>query len=184
MTAVAPPVWLLDIDGVVNGTRTGWHAAPRSVTLFGDGTDFRIRYAPQLAGRIGALARAGLVEVRWCSTWCIVPDQLRRLEHLLGLPEFAPALPADMGFDVSDRKRDAARAVIAAGRRLIWTDDEEVPAGRNLAEDLLHDELTAGGRALLIRPESRRGLRPEHLNEIEAFARAGATEGVTRCSTP
>ena len=24
-----PPVWLLDVDGVINATRPGWHAAPR-----------------------------------------------------------------------------------------------------------------------------------------------------------
>lgn len=34
-------------------------------------------------------------------------------------------------------------------------------------------EAERAGRVLLVRPRSSRGLRPEHLVEIEAFARAG-----------
>jgi hypothetical protein len=37
----------------------------------------------------------------------------------------------------------------------------------------LYDELTAGGRALLICPQPSRGLRPEDFHTIERFARAG-----------
>ncbi|GAA2643951.1 hypothetical protein GCM10010399_92380 [Dactylosporangium fulvum] len=68
--------------------------------------------------------------------------------------------------DASAAKLAAARAVLAAGRRLVWTDDDEVPESGPLRA-----ELTAGGRALLIRPDARRGLTPADLDEIEAFAR-------------
>ncbi|MGI5185058.1 hypothetical protein ACQEVZ_53285 [Dactylosporangium sp. CA-152071] len=62
-------------------------------------------------------------------------------------------------------KLAAARAVLAGGDHLVWTDDDEVPAAGPLL-----DELTAAGRALLIRPDARCGLTPAHLDEIEAFA--------------
>jgi hypothetical protein len=47
-----------------------------------------------------------------------------------------------------------------------------VPAPQEQPE--LYTELTTGGRALLIRPHERAGLRPEHLDRIESFARAEA----------
>ncbi|MEE6263752.1 hypothetical protein [Plantactinospora sonchi] len=50
---------------------------------------------------------------------------------------------------------------------MIWTDDTEVPE----PGDPLHDELSAAGRALLVRPFPRRGLHPADLDAIEAFAR-------------
>ncbi|MET7420358.1 hypothetical protein [Dactylosporangium sp. NPDC005555] len=121
-----------------------------------EGVDWPIRWAPALISRIRGLSAAGLVEVRWCSTWCPDADVL---ERLFDLPAFGRALPA--GVEVTDAlKFAAARRVLASGRRLVWTDDTAVPATR----------LTAGGRALLIRPHPRRGLRPRDLTRIEAFA--------------
>jgi len=64
-------------------------------------------------------------------------------------------------------KLAAARAVLAEGRRLIWTDDEVLPE-----PGPLRDELTRHGRALLIAPRPNRGLQPADLDRIEAFADA------------
>ncbi len=36
------PLWLLDVDGVINATRPGWHAAPYNAKVAG----FTIRGAP------------------------------------------------------------------------------------------------------------------------------------------
>ncbi len=63
------PVWLLDVDGVINVPRPGWNAAPRSGNACSAGTAFRIRWAPALLDRIRALHHTGSVEIRWCSTW-------------------------------------------------------------------------------------------------------------------
>jgi hypothetical protein len=64
-------------------------------------------------------------------------------------------------------KAQSARDVLWSGRRLVWTDDMEVPD-----DGPLHEELTADGLALLIRPDSRRGLTPDHMDQVEAFCRA------------
>ncbi|MEU3452298.1 hypothetical protein ABZ671_01620 [Micromonospora sp. NPDC006766] len=158
-----PPVWLLDVDGVINASRPGWSAAPWKGYAYENATEYKIRWAPQLIARIYELHRSGLVEVRWCTTWCAYAWQL---ERLFRLPPLGRAFNEDVrGPAASAVKLAAARQVLADGRRLIWTDDDEVPTGGPL-----HDELTAG-RALLIRPNSSRGLRPEHLDAIEAFAR-------------
>ncbi len=132
--------------------------------------DWPIRWAPALITRIRRLADAGLVEVRWCTTWC--PDA-EVLERLFELPAFGRALTAvelDTADETDALKLAAARRVLAEPRRLVWTDDTAVPARGPLA-----GELTAGGRALLIRPHPRRGLRPKDLDRIESFARRPRT---------
>lgn len=164
-----PPVWLLDIDGVINIRVSPWHSAPYNGRAYDNGREWKIRWAPQLITRIKALHNAGLVEVRWCTTWC---HNVEQMERLFKLPEFGRAFTEELrGFACSEAKLAAARAVLAEGRRLIWTDDVEVPVERQ--EPTLYAELTADGRALLIRPDERGGLRPEHMDEIEAWIRGG-----------
>ncbi|WP_196454402.1 hypothetical protein [Planomonospora sp. ID82291] len=168
------PVWLLDVDGVINASRPGWGGPPRSGTAYSGGDAYRIRWAPALLDRIRALHRAGGVEIRWCSTWCADADQM---ERLFGLPRLARAWSEHLSATAAaTAKLTAARDVLAQGRRLIWTDDVEVPAGGPV-----HDELTAGGRALLIAPSPGRGLQPEHMDAIEAFVPTPASEAP--CST-
>jgi hypothetical protein len=62
------PVWLLDVDGVINGTgRAGWQQAPRAGTAFASGIGYRMRWAPQLIAGIRALLPH--VDVSWATTW-------------------------------------------------------------------------------------------------------------------
>jgi hypothetical protein len=162
-----PPVWLLDVDGVVNATDPGWRASPRRHLVWSatDDQSYLLRWAPALIERIRHLHTTGVLEVRWCSTWC--PDA-EELERLWGLPPLGRALtgrPVPKGQESWPLKLAAARAVLAADRPLVWTDDEALPPpgpGR--------EELTAGGRALLIAPLASHGLQPQDLGRIEAFA--------------
>jgi phosphoglycolate phosphatase-like HAD superfamily hydrolase len=158
------PAWLLDVDGVVNASRPGWHAAPFRAQAAAYGQTWPIRWAPALVARIRDLIDSGAVEVRWCSTWC---GQTGHLERVLGLPALESAIVVPPDRFVGELKAQAARNVLASGRRLVWTDDMEVPD-----DGPLHDELTADGRALLIRPDRRRGLTPEHMDQAEAFCQA------------
>lgn len=161
-------IWLLDVDGVINASRAGWSAAPRTKTALEGGLiPWKIRFAPQLVRRIRVLHESGLVEVQWCTTWC--PDATQ-LEHMFGFPALARALSdADAsakGEVTRSAKVAAALAVLADGRRLVWTDDDAIPElGPERAE------LDAAG-ALLIAPRANRGLRPEHLEQIETFLRS------------
>ena len=167
MVDVEKPVWLLDVDGVVNTVKPGWGGPPRRTPMW-SGTDkksYLIRWAPALIDRIRALHVDGAVEVRWCTTWCPEAD---RLERLWGLPPLLRALDADpmpRGPECWPLKLAAARDVLASGQRLIWTDDEALPEAGAARE-----ELTAGGRALLIEPRANRGLQPEDLEHIARFA--------------
>lgn len=160
------PVWLLDIDGVINANRPGWSTAPRKVSCAG----LTIRWAPTLIVRIRQLHRAGHVDIRWSSTWCGYPAQLDELSTRFGV-EFPLAFgdrPPSKTW--ADLKVEAAIDVLSCGQRLVWTDDDEVDAARHLFPQLAEAE--ADGRALLIAPRSSRGLQPGDLDAIEAFATA------------
>lgn len=159
------PVWLLDVDGVINGSRVGWGGAPVAREVFCPSLrrSFRIRWEPQLVQRVAAIHKLGLAEVRWCTTWAPDADEL---EAAIGMPRLEPCWTMHInGLEASKAKLARAEAVLAEGRRLIWTDDREVP----LEGEYPHKEMTADGRALLIRPNPQRGLRPVHLGAILDF---------------
>ncbi|MBB6350576.1 hypothetical protein ACWGH8_12165 [Nonomuraea muscovyensis] len=172
------PVWLLDVDGVINAARPGWGGAPRTGTAYSAGDVYRMRWAPALVDRIRSLHHAGRVEIRWCSTWCPDADQV---ERLFGLPRLGRAWSEHLtGTAAATAKLAAARQVLAQGRRLVWTDDVEVPT-----QGPGHEELTMSGRALLIAPSPRRGLQPDHMDAVEDFVAAPAAgdRGLATSST-
>ncbi|WP_067702097.1 hypothetical protein [Actinoplanes awajinensis] len=159
-----PPVWLLDVDGVLNAYRAGWYSAPRVIQVYStaDAYDYRIRYEPRLIAAIGRLHVTGRAEVTWCSTWC---SDAAALEQALGLPELPRAFTEPFtGPDASRAKLAAAQRVIAAGRRLIWTDDVEIDVHADVCTPW-----AATGGALLISPDAGRGLRARDLRRIERF---------------
>lgn len=158
-----PPVWLLDVDGVVNATRPGWRHQPWTTTVTVSGRELRLRWAPQLIYTIRVLSVSALAEVLWCSSWC---SQVGIAQEAMDLPPLGNALPAvPAGQTVGQAKLQAARDILRQGRRLIWTDDEVVPAPGTAAYRLLH----VPGRTLLIRPTPRKGLLPEHALKIISF---------------
>lgn len=156
-------VWLLDVDGVINATRPGWSEAPHNATV----SVFKIRWAPSLLRHIRALQRSGLVDIMWSSTWCSYPLELQDLQRALRLElprAFGDRPPSKTWGEL---KAHAVVDALGAGHRVIWTDDSEVRAGRQLYPAIAEAE--EQGRALLIDPRDRHGLQPEHMAAIEAF---------------
>lgn len=170
-------IWLLDVDGVLNASDPGWplvpeqlssrgrpvREVPKSGFAYAGGTEWKMRWSYTLMQRLRKIANSGLVEIRWSTTWCGDTDGL---ERLFGLPHFDSAweVRPDGGY-VGDLKWETAKAVIDEGNRLIWTDDAEVP----LFGSRCWKELTRNDTALLISPAPRKGLQPEHFDEIERF---------------
>lgn len=161
------PVWLLDVDGVINVNRPGDWGGKLATGQASDGRrTYTLRWAPALIDRIRALATSGLVDIRWCTTWCPWAEQL---EALWDLPKLDRAWTEDInGQAAATAKLEAAERVIASGGPLIWTDDTETPGWGPL-----YDEWTADGRALLIQPSGWYGLRPADMDAIEGFVSKG-----------
>ncbi|BCJ41819.1 hypothetical protein GCM10010168_75070 [Actinoplanes ianthinogenes] len=158
---VTRPVWLLDVDGVLNANRPGWGAAPRRGMAYADGIGYVMRWAPALLDRIRAIHRAGTAEIRWCTTWCA---QAGQLERLFALPHLQPCWTEELTpQEAAVAKLAAARRVLTDGRPLIWTDDADIPPSA-------HEELPGLGRVLLIAPRPNRGLQPDDLDAVERFA--------------
>lgn len=151
-------IWLLDIDGVINASKAGWSSAPFSGNAYYKGYSYRMRWAPQLIQRICRLHDSGSVTILWATSWCGETD---RLEQLFKLPALGSAWSMRM---YGEDKEAAALNVVESGKRLVWTDDEFTPTSGPL-----YDTLTADGKSLLIRPKANRGLRPEHLDQIDQF---------------
>ena len=138
---VEPPIWLIDVDGVINATckPAGWNVEPRIGYAHAAGTRYRLHWSPALIDRIRHLHTTGVVQARWCTTWCAYADQLERMWQL---PPLHRTFKRDIkGKEASAAKLAAARQVLADGHRLIWTDDTETPTG-----GALYDELTADGQ--------------------------------------
>jgi len=156
-------VWLLDVDGVINVDRPGWGGPPCNRDIEALGRTWRVRWAPRLMSRIRALAEAGQVDLRWCTTWC--PDAAK-LELMWRLPPLRRALASPINHRTKEADKLAAAVdVLAAGHRLIWTDDDAIPSpGTPLYRSLVEND-----RALLIEPDHRRGLQPDDMERVEAF---------------
>ena len=165
------PVWLLDVDGVLNASRPGWGGDVAEGWARADHGRFWIRWSPSVVRRMLEIERTGGVEVRWATTW--VP-WIQEIERLLGLPDWpvawdgpyeglgTPAIPTPL------RKVQTALHVVEQEQRpLVWTDDDSIPVHGPEHERIM----SAGVPSLLVRPASRAGLQPHDLDAIEEFVR-------------
>jgi hypothetical protein len=145
---------LLDFDGVLNASKAGWSRAPVTRYVRYNYEFVKVRWEPQVIEKLVVLNSHPAVEVLWATTWVGNTDQL---EDLLRLPALRSAAPRSMEWDDKGR---AAVDFVRQGYKVIWVDDEAIPGyGPTYDELVAHD-------ALLVRPRSSRGLRPEHFDEI------------------
>lgn len=160
------PVWLLDVDGVVNARHPAWDQPYAQGHAFVDGVTYRLQWAPALTRYIKAVHKRRAAEVRWATTWV---DHVHQVERLLRLPAFHTAfrgLGTSPAVSAPERKIDAALHVVEVERRpLIWTDDDAIPPAGEVRRRLEE----AGVPVLLLAPDPFEGLTPRHLDVIDAF---------------
>jgi hypothetical protein len=163
------PVWLLDVDGVVNARHPAWEQPFANGNAFVDGVTYRLQWAPALTRYIKSVHKRQAAEVRWATTWV---DHIHQVERLLRLPAFPTAfrgLGAAPSVGAPDRKLSAALQVVEIERRpLIWTDDDAIPITGTQRRRL--DE--SGVPILLLAPDPYEGLTPVHLKRIDQFLAA------------
>lgn len=157
-----PPVLLLDVDGVLFADRPPWNDADKRAVITVGTEDYPVRWSPQCVSTLFKLAHNGRIEIRWCTTWCPHAHLLEQLWQLPPLPR-CWADPIDSIPQVKAAKLAAARAVLAADRRLIWCDDDAIPLAKK------RRELGMAGDALYVIPNGVRGLSPGQMRQIAAF---------------
>lgn len=191
------PIWVLDIDGVVNAlapnaalsriatnepgmpAMTATADVPQIVGAwpeyvpmsceapYGD-EEAPLNIAAGLVDRITALHNERLVEIIWASAWS---EHAVVFGEAVGLPVF-PAHYIQQSFDLGSFifKAKVVAAAVATGRSVIWTDDQYATK-QDFAEVVLPQ------RFLAVRPDSRWGLLPADMDRIETFIRSAVNAG-------
>lgn len=170
------PIWLLDIDGVINATsmKTAAHIYPLASwqRLHVDG--FQITAAQPVLDLLHTVHDDGLAEIRWHTTW---QDRAWDVGEALGLPEF-PVQYTDEWPDSSEKaarrmmvglprwwKVRAVYDLLGEGHRVLWTDDDifpELPA-------VHRQKLKALGKVRMLSPVSLYGIQPGEIRMIKKF---------------
>lgn len=155
-----PPVWFLDIDGVLAPFD---RRQPDLEAIRLGGWQGTVLISPSVITRIRALHDAGLVEVQWLTSW--EDEAAMVLAPALGLGKYrVHAEPTDVPVDARLYWKEKVVRDHAAGRaRFVWTDDEMTYYGSQVSVVADHPE------ALVIAPDSHVGLTHEHLDLIEAY---------------
>lgn len=173
------PVWLLDIDGVLNALASGVPSAPwpadawerhavRALVPDRGCLDLPVLVARPVLEFVTRVHASGAAEIRWHSTWG--EAAVTTLGPALGLPRIELSVaPEWAGEAAMWWKVPAARHVAESGRRLVWTDDQ---LALYRADPLCGAELAALDRwdgALLIATDPRVGLGPGDLARVAEF---------------
>lgn len=166
----APVTWFLDIDGVVNviGNRpsTGWPRYANTVIPQGiNGLAWPICYSPALIDLLNLLHQRKIVSFRWLTTWEY--DAPRIFAPAVGLDVGEWVAAEDHGTSMGWWKLDAIVDHLSEsdGELFIWTDDDirddRVVSRRDQA---VVDMFPSN--ALVLCPNERKGLTPEHFETI------------------
>jgi hypothetical protein len=166
------PVWLLDLDGVINAASRTFptDAWPEETWQEVEGEDevgliWPIKAARPVIDFIKGVHESERAEIRWHTTW---QEYALNVGRQLGLPDFG-VQEAPEYQDPGEEpwwKAPAARRILAEeGRDLLWTDDD---ADSELGRDE-RTKLASLGRLLIVCPNSRTGLCKKHLRRIDGF---------------
>jgi len=179
------PVWLLDVDGVLNacssrGCRSVWpqECWHRHLVADLDGRKWPILVADPIVSYLRAVHANGDAEIRWHTSWQHSAPQ--RLAPALGLPDWPLAVapehhdPAEHTTHGWWKLGAVARVLDEEGRRLVWTDDD-ISFGAQLTGAV--GELLRRPGALAVTPRSTIGLTLKNLLAVDAFL--GADDGRT-----
>lgn len=174
MTENSCPVWLLDVDGVINVDKVPWPGRHVKRTAYSNYEAFKFLFSADLVNRIGILIRAHEVEVRWATTWA---EDCQQLESMFGWPSLRPVLlPEECNRNASGPPKCMAanHVLLEEERPLIWTDDEwaypQNLGSMEISKGDPHEAAYSWERdSLLISPRGQVGLLPGHMDMIEGW---------------
>lgn len=188
-TLVKKPIWLLDVDGVLNALGAVSLSEYAVTQASAAGGTYSIAYNPAVIHRIASLHRDGSIEIRWLTTWCDaansslgpaigmpalevegVSDYRReqrwrygnRLAPDIGQPDGSKTVPVQrpaMWWKSTAAERVASRD---KDRLVVWTDDE-----LNYRINIGHvDWIAESPNIFPLTPNSQTGLTLEQVDLI------------------
>lgn len=175
-----PPLWLLDVDGVVNAVSPAlpetwppdrWVRREVPAPVEGHGlVPLPIIAAQPVLDFLTLVHSTGAAEICWHSTWRT--SAVSELAPALGLPPFAISVAPE--WTESPRqgwwKLPAAERAAQGNRLVLWTDDDIAGYLRSepeIAKRLTTLALRKG--TMLVSPERHTGLSPADLARIGSF---------------
>jgi hypothetical protein len=184
------PVWLLDIDGVLNALtmsqsrlNAAWDEGEWIHTEATSGTaTWGISTARPVVDFLTKVHDSGLVDIRWHSTWSKAAENVAQA---VGLPTFdvhdAPE-HKERHWHTNDAPGSwwkfpgAWRVVHREKRPLIWTDDD---LSYYMTSEQKHRLSVANQPMLLLTPDTYTGLCQTHLDKIQMFVDQHGAEEIT-----
>jgi hypothetical protein len=175
------PVWLLDIDGVINSISvkepkhiwpsTSWERGEVQNSLSPE--KWPMLWSRDVVDFILTIHADDLAEIRWHTTW---QEEAVLVSELVGLPEFpiakCPEFRENGSVVAAEQMREgrpgwwkymtAERVLVEEKRPLIWTDDDITWEMTRIHRA----QLALKGEVLFICPDQATGLTPKHLEKI------------------
>lgn len=158
-----PPIWLMDVDGVLNSFGHVDLPGPELRT-FKSGNGYEITYDTTILERLAALHQEGRVEIRWLTTWGEEADA--HLAEEFGLPR---GLKVEATMPFRERygwwKLEAVKAAHERGDRIVWTDDDInfEPAANAWLSD------TDPNQIIWLSPSTHLGITHEFIDRVEEW---------------
>ncbi|WP_316519904.1 HAD domain-containing protein [Kitasatospora brasiliensis] len=170
---LATPFLLLDVDGVLipfpaaDGSTPTTHMR-HQVHIDDVAEPFWVWLDPAHGALITEAVNSGLVRPVWCTSWRT--DARRIVAPLLGVPDFdhieLPKLPITTSHpDGYLWKRNHVADWLATAPA-VWIDDDFTPLDHQWAAD----RSAFGNPTLLIQPDPRTGIQPEHITSALEWA--------------
>lgn len=162
---------LLDVDGVLNAvTRdpdpSQWGDWQTEVVR-----GFTITFSRSVGAALTRLAETPGVEIQWLTTWAEMAND--HISPLVGIP-ICTVAGAPPWREVEWWKLVVARDLYEADSTpFVWIDDD---LGSQSDDGASRWVQSLNGRALGIRPDTRKGLTPRLLSEVEQFVNAQLAE--------
>jgi hypothetical protein len=162
------PLWLLDIDGVINACPASgeapdcWKEWVRKDVVNFAGT-WPILIAEEVIAFLNFVHYADLAEIRWHSTW---QEESEQVALAFGLPTFeVQACPEAIRNGTVHWWKFPAVQREARERRVLWTDDDV----RHHLPVIERARLRVDHGVKIICPDAWQGLTPQDLEDIEVF---------------
>lgn len=172
---IMKPVWLLDIDGVINAvTRKTPKTWPENDWIKIKIASFPFNVSKSVLNFIHEVYESNLVDIKWHTTW--QHDANDKVGLALDLPKFevfhAPEyLEHEPWAHIYKKctwwKLPSVNKLLETGCSIIWTDDDICL--NTYDSDYINPKDKLYTNSLLIKPQTNLGLTPKHVTQIREY---------------